>query len=189
MGRPAKPAAVTTTANRDPNEVRERRLIPFSQRIHSSGEEFRWQRWTASTQSAKRRGVLLRWITRAKTGRRQRAMNLQIIALRTELDDGFREYVEQRLHFGLLPCEHRIAKATVLFSDLNGSRGRVDQHCSITLSLTAGGEIRAEGRGVTARLGLGRAAERVCRKLRYVIESKRDSRRRDARKSRHRPAA
>jgi len=39
-------------------------------------------------------------------------MDFQLIALQTELSDSFREYVKQRLSFGLLPFEHRISGAT-----------------------------------------------------------------------------
>ncbi|MGD2110947.1 MAG: HPF/RaiA family ribosome-associated protein [Phycisphaerae bacterium] len=116
-------------------------------------------------------------------------MNFEIISLHAEPNDAFREYVQQRLHYGLLPFEHRISKATVVFSDLKGPRSGADQHCDITLSLTAGQKIRAEGRAVSERLALGRAAERASRQLRRLVEATENSRRSDVQNNRYLPAA
>jgi hypothetical protein len=96
-------------------------------------------------------------------------MNLEIITSNARPNEGFRQYVEQRLRSGLLRFENHIVRATVSFLDLSGPYG-AEQQCLFTLSLRPGGEISVERRGASARLALGRAVETVARELRRRFE-------------------
>jgi ribosome-associated translation inhibitor RaiA len=99
------------------------------------------------------------------------AMNLEIATSNGRVNEDFRQYVEQRLHNGLLGFENRIARATVSFLDLSGPYG-AEQQCRLALSLASGGEVSVERRAVSARLALGRAVETTCRELRRLLEAK-----------------
>jgi len=85
-------------------------------------------------------------------------------------DDGFRQYVEQRLHSGLMRFENRIARATVSFVDLSGPCG-AEQQCRLALGLVPGGEVIVERRGASAKLALGRAVETATRELRRRLDA------------------
>ena len=97
-------------------------------------------------------------------------MNLYIATLNGQLNEGLRQYVEQRLRAGLLRFEHGIARAAVSFSDLSGPYG-AEQQCLLVLSLTRSGEVGVERRGASARLALGRAVETAIRELRRRFEA------------------
>jgi hypothetical protein len=92
-------------------------------------------------------------------------MNLNIATLSGQLNDGLRQYVEQRLRAGPLRFEHGIARAAASFSDLSGPYG-AEQQCLLVLSLARSGEVSIERRGPRARLALGRVVETAIRKLR-----------------------
>jgi hypothetical protein len=98
-------------------------------------------------------------------------MNLDIATLNGQLNEGLRQYVEQRLRAGLLRFEHGIARAAVSFSDLSGPYG-AEQQCRLVLSFASGGEVSVERRAVSARLALGRAVETTCRELRRLLEAR-----------------
>lgn len=97
-------------------------------------------------------------------------MNLEIAALNGQLDEGFRQYVEQRLRAGLLRFEPRIVRATVSFLDSSGPYG-AEQQCCLALNLVPSGEVSIERRGASVRLALGRAVETATRELRRRFEA------------------
>jgi ribosome-associated translation inhibitor RaiA len=120
----------------------------------------------------RRRHGRFTWITVADTNvESTHAMNLEIATSNGRVNEDFRQYVEQRLHNGLLRFENRIVKATVSFLDLSGPYG-AEQQCRLALSLASGGEVGVERRAVSARLALGRAVETTCRELRRLLEAK-----------------
>ena len=97
-------------------------------------------------------------------------MNLEIATLNGQLDDRFRQYVEQRLRAGLFRFEPRIVRVTVSFLDVSGPYG-AEQQCGLALSLAPNGEVSVARRAASARLALGRAVETVIRELRRRFEA------------------
>jgi ribosome-associated translation inhibitor RaiA len=97
-------------------------------------------------------------------------MNLEIATPNGHLNDGLRQYIEQRLRNGLLRFENQITRATVSFSDTSGPYG-AEQRCRLTLSLAPGGEVNIERRGAGIRLALGRVVETATRELRRRFET------------------
>ncbi len=76
-------------------------------------------------------------------------MNLEVATFNGQLDERFRQYVEQRLRAGLLRFQPRIVRAMVLFLDLSGPYG-AEQRCRPALSLAPNGEVCVERRGQVA---------------------------------------
>ena len=109
-------------------------------------------------------------------------MNLEVATLNGQLDEIFRQYVEQRLRGGLLQFEPRIVSAAVSFLDLGGPYG-AEQQCRLALSLALGGEVRVERRGPSGRLALNRAVETALRELRRRFEATEEQGRSAARKT------
>jgi ribosome-associated translation inhibitor RaiA len=116
-------------------------------------------------------------------------MELRILARHSELDDGFRELVEQQLEFALRRLARRVAQVVVSFTDLNGPRGGMDQQCRIVVSLLPRGVVVAEATEARALSALNRAVESVAQRLRRSLHFTQDLRRRIERRNRHRPAA
>ena len=103
-------------------------------------------------------------------------MRVEIRALSGEPNRALEEQVRWRLHFALGRFGDRIRQATVQLADLNSPRGGEDQHCSIEVSLVPSGSIVAEATDIEIVLAVGRAAERVARRVRDALDRKRTMR-------------
>ncbi len=103
-------------------------------------------------------------------------MLLEIRARHGRLNRSLEEQLERRLHFALARFGGRIRRISATLEHINGSRGGDDQHSRIEVSLVPSGSIRAEATDAEVALAVGRAAERVARRVRDALDRKRTMR-------------
>jgi len=112
-------------------------------------------------------------------------MELRLVARHVKLDEDFRESVERRVRFALRRFESRIAKTTVVLSDINGPRGGEDQLCRIVINLAPRGIVSAEATAASTLAAIDSALDRVCRRLVRLLEGTRNLQRRRRRAGKH----
>jgi putative sigma-54 modulation protein len=100
-------------------------------------------------------------------------MLVEIRARHGRLTSSLEEQLERRLRFTLGRFGDRIRQAAVQLEDLNGPRGGEDQHCRIEVSLVPSGSIMAEATDTEVAAAVGRAAERVARRVRDALDRRR----------------
>ncbi len=100
-------------------------------------------------------------------------MLVEIRARNGRLDRSLEEQLERRLHFALARFGGRIRRISAFLEDINGPRGGDDQHCTIEVSLVPSGSIRAEATDAEVASAVGRAAERVARRVRDALDRRR----------------
>ena len=103
-------------------------------------------------------------------------MRVEIRARHGQLTRSLEEQLERSLHFALARFGDRIQQAVVQLADLNGPRGGEDQHCRIKVSLVPSGSIMAEATDADVASAVGRAAERVARRVRDALDRRRTMR-------------
>ena len=103
-------------------------------------------------------------------------MRVEIRARHGRLTCSLEEQLERRLLFALARFGDRIRQATVQLADLNGPRGGEDQHCRIEVSLVPSGSIMAEATDAEIVSAVGRAAERVARRVWDALDRRRTMR-------------
>lgn len=101
---------------------------------------------------------------------------VEIRARHGRLDRSLEEQLERRLHFALARFGGRIRRISAFLEDINGPRGGEDQHCRIEVSLVPSGSIMAEATDAEVASAVGRAAERVARRVRDALDRKRTMR-------------
>ena len=102
-----------------------------------------------------------------------------LVDIRTKdgrLSRSLEEQLERRLHFALARFGGRIRRISAFLEDINGPRGGEDQHCKIEVSLVPSGSIMAEATDVEVASAVGRAAERVARRVRDALDRERTMR-------------
>ena len=100
-------------------------------------------------------------------------MQVEIRARHGRLSRGLEEQLERRLWFALAKFGGRIRRISAFLEDINGPRGGEDQRCRIEVSLVPSGSIMAEATDVEVASAIGRAAERVARRVRDALDRKR----------------
>jgi ribosome-associated translation inhibitor RaiA len=100
-------------------------------------------------------------------------MYVRIEARNAEISRTSREWIERRLLFALSRFGERIRSVTALMEDINGPRGGKDQRCKIEVSLVPSGSIMAEATDTEVAAAVGRAAERVARRVRDALDRRR----------------
>lgn len=85
------------------------------------------------------------------------------------LDTNQREWIERRLQFALGRFVSRIRRVSVVFSDVNGNRGGVDQQCRIRIQLLPRGEVVVEGRDQTKEAAGATTVDRAARTVARTI--------------------
>lgn len=80
-----------------------------------------------------------------------------------------REWIERRLQFALGRFVSRIRRVSVVFIDVNGNRGGVDQQCRIRVQLLPRGEVVVEGRDRTKEAAGATTVDRVARTVARTI--------------------
>ena len=103
-------------------------------------------------------------------------MRVEIRARRGRLTRSLEEQLERRLWFALAKFGGRIRRISAFLEDINGPRGGEDQHCRIEVSMVPSGTIMAEATDTEVPLAVGRAAERVARRVRDALERERTMR-------------
>ncbi|MBN2369332.1 MAG: HPF/RaiA family ribosome-associated protein, partial [Vicinamibacteria bacterium] len=83
-------------------------------------------------------------------------------------------HVERRLRLVLGSSAANVRKAAVHLRDVNDARGGVDRKCSVRVTLSPSGLIRAEATDSDLFTALERAAGRARRSIRREIERRRD---------------
>ena len=109
-------------------------------------------------------------------------MRLEVRTRTGKLSRRLAQQAQRRLRFALARFGHRVSRVIALLSDQNGPRGGIDQHCRITLALTPGGKLVTEATDIDMLAAVGRAADRMARRVRDAID-----RRRTLRVRTHRP--
>ncbi len=100
-------------------------------------------------------------------------MHVDIRARRGRLSRNLEELLERRVWFALAKFGGRIRRISALLEDINGPRGGEDQRCRIKVSLVPSGSIIAEATSADVAAAVGRAAERVARRVRDALDRKR----------------
>ncbi len=103
-------------------------------------------------------------------------MLVEIRARHGRLNRSLEERLERRLHFALARFGGRIRRISAFLEDINGPRGGEDQRCRIEVSLVPSGTIKAEATDAEVASAVGRAAERVARRVRDALDRKRTMR-------------
>lgn len=103
-------------------------------------------------------------------------MLVDIRARHGQLDSSLEEQLERRLYFALARFGGRIRRVSASLEDINGPRGGEDQRCRIEVSLVPSGSIMAEATDAEVASAVGRAAERVARRVRDALDRKRTMR-------------
>ena len=91
---------------------------------------------------------------------------------------GLAELIQHRLQRALGRFANRVRRVRVCLNDVNGPRGGIDKRCRMRVDLFPRGAVVVEAVGAAFEQALFGAAERVVRRVRAVIERKRDAHRR-----------
>ncbi len=103
-------------------------------------------------------------------------MLVEIRARHRQLSRSLRTQLERRLRFALARFGGRIRRVSAFLEDINGPRGGEDQRCRIEVSLAPSGSVMAEATDTEVASAVGRAAERVARRVRDGLDRKRTMR-------------
>jgi putative sigma-54 modulation protein len=91
---------------------------------------------------------------------------------------GLAELTKHRLQRALGRFASRVRRVRVCLNDVNGPRGGIDKRCRMRVDLFPRGAVVVEAVGAAFEQALFGAAERVVRRVRALIERKRDAHRR-----------
>jgi len=91
---------------------------------------------------------------------------------------GLAGLTKHRLQRALGRLANRVRRVRVCLNDVNGPRGGIDKRCRMRVDLFPRGAVVVEAFGEAFEQALLGAAERVVRRVRAVIERKRDAHRR-----------
>ena len=89
------------------------------------------------------------------------------------LSRSLEEQLERRLYFALARFSGRVRRISAFLEDINGPRGGEDKLCKIEAILVPSGSIMAEATDADVASAVGRAAERVARRVRDALDRKR----------------
>lgn len=104
-------------------------------------------------------------------------MKIDVRSRTTEITPSIREWAERRVLFALGQFSARLRSVHVRVSDENGPKGGVDQRCLMEARFGTGGSLVAEVRDPDLYAAVSRAAERLGRRVREVIDRERSGRR------------
>ncbi len=116
-------------------------------------------------------------------------MRISIRASSAKATDAVRQYVQRRLLRSVGHHASRVESVHVRLRDVNGTRGGVDQQCSLEVSFARLRPIVAESTQRTLRLAVDEACARLERALLRTLELRRDKRRSPPRKPARRRAS
>jgi ribosomal subunit interface protein len=108
-------------------------------------------------------------------------MKLEIRARHVEITDTIRAYAERRLSFALDRFAERITTARLTVDDVNSSRGGIDKHCLLAVSLMHSSPMTLESRASTVEGAIDRISSKLGRLVGRHVG--RDRRRRRLRRS------
>jgi hypothetical protein len=105
-------------------------------------------------------------------------MQIEIRSRNERMDRSRRAQVERRLLYSLGRFGDRVRRVLVRLEDLNGPRGGLDKRCHIEARLSDRGVLVVDVRDVELEPAVGRAADRIARRVREELATRRDSQRR-----------
>ncbi len=105
-------------------------------------------------------------------------MRIEIRTLNQGLAAHQREFIERRLLYALGRFGSRIRRVLVRVEDLNGPRGGLDKRCHVEAHLAGPGLLVVDVRDVELEPAVSRAAERMARRVRDELTTRRDARKR-----------
>ncbi len=103
-------------------------------------------------------------------------MLVEIRSRQGPLNASLEDQLVRRLRFALARFGGRIRHISATLEDINGPRGGEDQLCRIQVSLVPSGSIMAEATDAEVASAVGRAAERVARRVRDALDRTRTMR-------------
>jgi ribosomal subunit interface protein len=106
-------------------------------------------------------------------------MMMDIATRNVQMGKSLREYVERRVGTALSRFSSRISRMRVTVSDLNGPRGGIDKRCTVEVHLASTGTLTADVADETLESAIGRAADRIARRVREELHRRWALKRRD----------
>ena len=103
-------------------------------------------------------------------------MQVEVRIQGTDLVDAIRSYAFRRIYFALGRFAPRVGRVQVRLSDVNGTRGGVDQCCHITAEKLSSGKVVVEQVDADLFVAIDRASERVGQVFKREIQRVRDGR-------------
>ncbi len=97
-------------------------------------------------------------------------MQLRITGLRGQLAERVREFARRRVAYSLGRFESSIARVNIRFGDGGQSTDGLDYWCHMEAQLRPSGIVIAEVRDLELESAITRAAERLSRSIREVLE-------------------
>jgi hypothetical protein len=116
-------------------------------------------------------------------------MKIEIRNLNERVDESRRDYIERRLLFALGRFGGRIRRVMVRLEDMNGPRGGLDKRCHIEVRMPGRVVLVVDVRDVELEPAVSRAAERIARRVRDELTTRRVQRQRGASSGARLPAA
>jgi hypothetical protein len=105
-------------------------------------------------------------------------MQLEIRSLNEHLESSQIAFVERRLLYALGRFGNRVGRVMVRLEDMNGPRGGLDKRCHIEARLKGRGVLVVDVRDFELEPAVSRAAERIARRVRDELSTRRQGRRR-----------
>lgn len=116
-------------------------------------------------------------------------MQIEIRNLNERIDRSQRDFIERRLLFALGRFGSRIRRVMVRLEDMNGPRGGLDKRCHIEVRMPGRSVMVVDVRDAELEPAVSRAAERIARRVRDELTTRRTQRQRGVAASRPTPAA
>jgi putative sigma-54 modulation protein len=90
--------------------------------------------------------------------------------------DAVRKYAARRIRFALGRFASRVGRVVIRISDVNGTRGGVEQCCHISAELLPSGKVVLQQTDADLLTAIDRAVERVGQAFKREIQRLRDAR-------------
>ncbi len=103
-------------------------------------------------------------------------MNVDIRVRHGRLNPILLEQLERRIRFTFARFGSRIRRIVAVLEDINGPRGGEDQRCRIEVTMVPSGMIMAEATDNEVASAVGRAVDRVGRRVRDTLNRRRTMR-------------
>lgn len=105
-------------------------------------------------------------------------MEVEVRIQGTDLADAVRTYAARRIRFALGRFASRVGRVVIRISDVNGTRGGVDQCCHISAELLPSGKVVLQQIDADLFAAVDRSAERIGQAFRREIQHLHDARHR-----------
>ncbi len=103
-------------------------------------------------------------------------MEIELRIQGTDLADAIRRYAARRIRLALGRFAPRVGRVVVRISDINGTRGGVDQCCQVSAELRPKGKLMLDQVDADLFSAIDRASERIGEAFRREIQRTREAR-------------